>query len=1729
MTSHWEALVVGINYYPSHTTLQPLTAAANDAETIAVQLEQYGFQAFRVQRLPRKANQKGEWQIDADAGVVRIKELREAIGNLLNPPDLHPPETALFFFSGHGWRKTVNDKEEVFLATSDVLPSGGDYGLSLSELGSLMQTSPVKNLIIWLDCCYSGKSIEYLPTNKDYCIFTATRSYEPGVEIEHQEGLFTQALTAGLNPDLYPDGMVDSHKLAKYIQQRMQQSGQSPQCVNSPRSILLTSKVTRKAFKDECPYRSLAYFTEQSIDAQVFYGRTKLTQDLIARVSNKDRLIAVFGSSGSGKSSLIRAGLLYRLKLGQAIAGSNNWVYVEPFTPTDDPVAKLLAAVGIEIPVAPAATTKKKTTKKTARTRPNRAKALVPTTNLAALITANWPPQTPIVLIVDQFEECFTMSGEAQRQAFIDCLTELIDTTPNLQLIIGMRSDFRGRLREYPQFARMTSKVNVGHLNREEIQEAIEKPAEFVGLGIEGSLKQQLIVDVEDYPGSLPLLQYTLTELWQEARKQGERFLRLATYQGLGGIEGTLEKRADVVYESLLPEERIVAKRIFLELTQVGDTLDTRRRVKLGDLVNSHHSLAMLEQVTQKLANQENRLITRTGADSAEDANVSNIMIDVVHEALVRHWKQLGNWKRQYQAAMLVERKIEAAAQEWEENGKKSEYLLQESRLGEAEEYVRAFNELGMLDGMAEEFIDRSIDLRRRNRWIRGGIIGGFLGVVAVGAIGSAFFAFDANREKTIAQLKEQAANIRVQLPLAKNVSPLILALKIAGENQAINENWILSMGRWFKPEPNLIGEVQGSLDDAIEIVRERNIFKGHQDAVRAVALSADGRTIVSGGKDGSVRLWDLSGNQIGTLFQGQQDAVRAVAFSADGRTIVSGGQDGTVRLWNRAGQPIGSPFQGHQGDVAAVAVSADGRTIVSGGQDGTVRLWDRAGQPIGSPFQGHKQAVLSIALSADGGTIVSGGQDGSMMLWKRAGNQIGSTFLGHLGVARSVAVSADGRTIVGGGQDGTVRLWDRAGNQIGRRASQNSTTNPPAVRSDRRSGQQIGSPFKGHQGDVYAIALSADGRTIVSGGQDGTVRLWDRSGQQIGSPWKGHQHTVLSIALSADGRTIVSGGQDGTVRLWDRSGKQIGSPWKGHQHAVFAVALSAVDRTIVSDDRTIVSGGQDGTVRLWDRSGQPIGSPWKGHQGDVAAVAISAGGRTIVSGGRDGTVRLWDRSGQPIGSPFQGHKHAVLSIALSADGRTIVSGGQDGTVRLWDRAEQAGNPLDLTLRGHRGAVNAVAVSANGQTIVSGGEDGTVRLWDRAGKQIGSPLPGHRRNVRAVAVSADGQTIVSGGQDGTVRLWDRAGQPIGSPVKGHLGVVRSVAVSADGHRIVSGGQDGTVRLWDRAGQPISLFQGHLGAVRSVAVSSDGHRIVSGGQDGTVRLWRGVVWQDWLAVGCDRLRRHPDFTSAPAKDAPEEGKTLAAAVQTCVNYGSWTDPQTAEFFVRQGLGLAQQDGDLEGATAKFKRAQQLDASVNVAKLAANAEKLAATLVARKLIDDSKKLAADGDLAGATAKFKQAQQLDASVNVAKLTTEINRLAAANWIEQGKNQVREGKVTAALALYDRAKKLDPTLKIGAAAWNYLCYQGSIYGQASDVMFACEKAVKLAAAGEKGNYQESRGLAKALSGDKQGAIADFQAYIDDRQSDPAYKDQHKKWIAAIEKGEDPFTAQVLQQIKSH
>ncbi|TFK35295.1 hypothetical protein BDQ12DRAFT_572061, partial [Crucibulum laeve] len=387
-----------------------------------------------------------------------------------------------------------------------------------------------------------------------------------------------------------------------------------------------------------------------------------------------------------------------------------------------------------------------------------------------------------------------------------------------------------------------------------------------------------------------------------------------------------------------------------------------------------------------------------------------------------------------------------------------------------------------------------------------------------------------------------------------------------------------------------------------------QGIIRGHENLVGSVAFSADGRRIVSGSDDQTIRLWDAETQQpIGEPLCGHENSVRSVAFSADGRHIVSGSYDQTIRLWDaETRKPIGEPLRGHENSnsVNSVSFSADGRHIVSGSDDQTIRLWDaETHQPIGEPLRGHKNWVNSVAFSADGRCIVSGSDDQTLRL--------------------SVSFSADGRHIVSGSDDQTIRLW-------------NAETQQP-----------IGEPLCGHEYSVRSVSFSADGRRIVSGSYDQTIRLWDAETQQhIGEPlrahenWplRGHNNSVNSVAFSADGRHIVSGSDDQTVRLWDAETQQpIGEPLCGHEYSVRSVAFTA-------DGQRIVSGSDDQTIRLWDaETHQPIGEPLCGHENLVSSVAFSADGRCIVSGSFDQTIRLWDAENhQPISKPLHGHENSV-------------------------------------------------------------------------------------------------------------------------------------------------------------------------------------------------------------------------------------------------------------------------------------------------------------------------------------------------------------------------------------------------------------------------------------------------------------------------------------------------------
>jgi hypothetical protein len=469
----------------------------------------------------------------------------------------------------------------------------------------------------------------------------------------------------------------------------MSAKSQRPIFHNSGNAIILTDKMLGRQRQvdaklvGKCPYKALEYFTQD--DAVFFYGRTALTDELIDKVRTQN-FIAVLGASGSGKSSVLRAGLLYQLKRGQKLSGSDRWTYYDPFTPGEHPFESLQNVIGKE--------------------------AQEFSQFIATVETER------VVLVIDQFEECFTMCQDSQeREEFFKYLLETLEQAKHkLSLVLGMRADFLGKCAEYAELAQKIDQhlVMVKPMSRQEIEEAITKSAELVDLQVEKALVTKMTDDVVESPGGLPLLQYMLTELWKEAQTGANRNrLTLESYYRLGGIENTLSKRANQVYASLNDEEKSVAKRIFLELTQLGETSDTRRRVCKEDLVNSQHSEELLDRTIEQLV--QAKLIVTTHESQSQNAK-PGVILDIVHEALIRHWQELRQWVVGNQVALEIERKIEARAKDWERSGKTEDLglLLQGAPLIEAETYLKEYGDLGLLDGIAQEYIAVSQAVRDR-------------------------------------------------------------------------------------------------------------------------------------------------------------------------------------------------------------------------------------------------------------------------------------------------------------------------------------------------------------------------------------------------------------------------------------------------------------------------------------------------------------------------------------------------------------------------------------------------------------------------------------------------------------------------------------------------------------------------------------------------------------------------------------------------------------------------------------------------------------------------------------------------------------------------------------------------------------------------------------------------------------------------------------------------------
>jgi len=595
---------------------------------------------------------------------------------------------------------------------------------------------------------------------------------------------------------------------------------------------------------------------------------------------------------------------------------------------------------------------------------------------------------------------------------------------------------------------------------------------------------------------------------------------------------------------------------------------------------------------------------------------------------------------------------------------------------------------------------------------------------------------------------------------------------------------------------------VSGSWDGTVKVWdlargAERATLAGHTGEVLAVAVTADGRTAVSGSYNYILKVWDLArGTERGTLLTGHTGYVTAVAVTTDGRTAVSGSADHTLKVWDLERGAERFTLRGHTGDVTAAAVTTDGRTAVSGSWDGTVKVWDldrgaERATLFGPTTDWSRPAmVTAVAVTADGRTAVSG-SEGTLRVWDLDRGTERATLIDPTGRVMAVAVTADGRTAVSGSADHTLKVWDLE------RGAERFT-------------------LRGHTGDVTAAAVTTDGRTAVSGSWDGTVKVWDldRGAERATlfgptTDWS-RPAVVTAVAVTADGRTAVSGSADGTVKVWDLDRGAERATLTSHTDGAIVLAVTA-------DGRTAVSGSANNTLKVWDLDRGTERATLIGPIGRVMALAVTADGRTAVSGSADGTVKVWD-------------------LNRGAERATAVSGSWDGTVKVWDldRGAERATLIDPTGCVMAVAVTAVAVRADGRTAVSGSADGTLKVWDLDRGAERATLTSHTDGAMILAVTADGRTAVSG-SEGTLRVWNLDRGAERATLIDPTGRVMAVAVTADGRTAVSG-SGGTLRVWnlDRGTERATLT-GHTGRVFAVAVTADGRTAVSGSWD-AVKVW-----------------------------------------------------------------------------------------------------------------------------------------------------------------------------------------------------------------------------------------------------------------------------------------------------
>lgn len=1187
-------------------------------------------------------------------------------------------------------------------------------------------------------------------------------------------------------PDLGKLGVIIDRCLVKRREGRI---GSAAELLEALTSILPTR--SRAPLDEEpCPFTGLFAFQEH--DAERFFGRDRIVNQVVARLASQP-LLAIVGPSGAGKSSFVRAGLIPALK-----QSGFAW---EAFVlrPGPRPIAALAEllmqhAVQSSTPVsllqeitAPAAHA------------PHAAERDVLCDRLreepgylgAQLRARARRRRERALLFVDQFEEVYTLASADERLAFFAALSGVADDAASpLRVTVSVRCDFLDRVAEahasLPELARGI--LLLPPLDRAELREALVRPIASLDYRFEPpDLVETMLDDIAEAHGALPLLQFTAARLW-ELRDPTRRALTEESYRSIGGVAGTLARHADAVLSAMTPADKLLARALLLRLVTPERT---RAVVPLRELLELGPGREAIKRVLDRLIAA--RLLTTEGSGEVEG------VVEIVHESLVAHWPTLTAWLDESQEDAEFLARLRPAAREWRSRGERVGMLWR----GEAAEEARRFyaRRPRGLTPVEERFVHAVLAMETRAAARRRRVTLAVGTAALAAAASTAWLSAREGRANRSAQEQAQRAEEareRATQEVARAQEAALRArdatrLAAAESYLATDTTTSFVLLREIEQSPPPRGTedllrkaIMGRL--ASEVRPNGPIGMFPRPALR-VTRERDGGSILvwplKGDGDAPISLRPLRGNIVNAM--PSPDGKRLALLNTRCRALyVVDREDREAPILLGPEDELDAVPKGELIDAERwcndTAWSDDGKHVASRYGERIFRVFDLA--------TGVKRDITGLGpgehwglgLSPEGRSLALGDERGIMRVYDVTGARPPVALRGEGSRVARVVWSPDGRRIAATVFGNGVRLWDT---------------------EDREDPVVLGSP------PMIAVAFTPDRKSIVAITEDHAPRIWNAEIPLAPEVVRGHTDRVYSVAWSPDGRRLASGSYDGIVR--------VSSLDEARRSVVYraAPADSIVESVaFCPDSRHLVAVMPSARVAVWDldRSGAPLelGS----DDPAVRDLTCSPDGHHVAAGGDDGLVRIWDLDDPRAPRVLRGHEGPVKGVAFSPDGRRLAACSSDQTARIWD-LERGGEPL--VLRGHQGMVRGVGWSPDGKRVVTGSADQTARVWDAASGRVIVELHGHEAMVRGVAYSPDGRRIATSSWDRTARVWDAEGK--GDPVvlRGHGEILNGLAWSPDGRRIATASDDRTVRVWSDV-EPLATHRNGLWTMTNLCLS-----------------------------------------------------------------------------------------------------------------------------------------------------------------------------------------------------------------------------------------------------------------------------------------------------------------------